>query len=76
MLIRKKSYRRKNGFMNFTAIIKTVDKHHLKKTVKTKEDRIEKGNGDLFTAADGESGSPSAVYHTKSSVLAFWMSSP
>ena len=44
---------------------KPVDKRHFKKTVKTKDDRIEKGNEDLFTADDRESDFPSAVYHTK-----------
>ena len=44
---------------------KPVDKRYLKNTVKTKDGRIEKGNGDIFTADDWESGSPSAVYHTK-----------
>ena len=44
---------------------KPVDKRHFKKTVKPKDAKIEKGNGALFTADYGESGSPSAVYHTK-----------
>lgn len=44
---------------------KPMDKRHFKKTVKTKDGRIEKGNEDLFTTDNGRLGSASAVYHTK-----------
>ena len=44
---------------------KPVDKSYFRKTIKTKEDRIDQENGDLF-AVDGErNDSASAVYHTK-----------
>ena len=44
---------------------KPVDKRHFKKTVKHKDDRKRKGNGDLFTADHGGGDQASAIYHTK-----------
>ena len=44
---------------------KPVDKRHFKKTVKTKDDRMRRGNGDLFTADHGGGDLAFTVYHTK-----------
>ncbi len=40
---------------------KPVDKRHFKKTVKHKDDRKRKGNGDLFTADHGGGDQASAI---------------